>query len=54
MAVIGEKKHQLEKLVKESWEWNQTWVNHNTKKQSCLILLVHTFHFNLVELIFLK
>ena len=30
-----------------------TWVNPNTeKKQSCL--LVHSFHFNLAELIFLK
>ena len=28
--------------------------NHNTKKHSCLILLVHSFHFNLVLLIFIK
>ena len=38
MAVIGKK---APTIVKGSWEWNPTWVNHNTeKKQSCLILLV--------------
>ena len=48
MAGIGQKKRQLEKWVKGSWEWNPTWANHNKKKQSCLLLLVHSFHFNLV------
>ena len=49
MAVIGKK--QLEKWVKGSWEWNiqleSTIIQ--KKKQSCLILLVHPFHFNLAE-----
>ena len=33
MAVI-DKKNQLEKWVKGSWEWNPTWVNHNAEKNS--------------------
>ena len=38
-----QKKHQIEKWVKGSWEWNPTWVNHNTEKtvmfnSSCRIL----------------
>ena len=42
MAGIGQKKRQLEKWVKGSWEWNPTWANHNKKTvmftSSCTLL----------------
>ena len=41
MAGIGQKKRQLEKWVKGSWEWNPTWANHN-KKNSHVYFFLYT------------
>ena len=59
MAAIGKKTKQKKKTRKMSQGKLRlkypTWVIHNTeKRESCLILLVHSFDFNLAKFIFLK